>query len=165
MHHPAGGEVLVLAMDNDRHIQRRGVFQRPAHQGGIHDRFPVVGETDGAGVLEIPEFAEEGTFRLHGDRCNRIDICQAAFRRFSPDEFGHGPTVVDGIRVGHAGDGAEAARNGGLASGSDRLFVLVSRFPQMGVHIDQAGNDYLPAEIQYSQHRRAFPLSGEPSRF
>ena len=145
VHHPAGGEIPVLAVDDDRHVQRGGVFERPAHQGGVHDRFAVIGKADGAGILEIPEFGEGCALRLHADRRDGIDIGEAAFRGLSADEFGDGAAVVHGIRVGHAGDGGEAARDGGLASGGDRLLVFESRLPQVGVHVDQAGNDQFAA--------------------
>jgi len=141
VHGPAGGEGEILAVGHHGHSEGMGVFQRPAHDGAVHDGFAVIGKGDGPRLLEIPELRQGiplGTKRNGGDG---IDMDEVRLPGLAEDEFRYGAIVVDGIGIGHTGHGGEAPGGGGRASRGDGFLVFIARFPEMDMHIDETGGD------------------------
>ena len=65
------------------------------------------------------------------------------------DEPGHGRGIVHRIRVGHAGDARVPAGDGGPCTRGDIFLVLLAGFPQMNVHVQQAGDDPFAGGVHF----------------
>jgi hypothetical protein len=52
------------------------------------------------------------------------------------DELDAGLHINRRIRIGHADDGGKSARRGGPGPGGDRFRPFLTRFAEMGMHVD-----------------------------
>jgi len=141
VHGPAGGQGEILAVGNHRQSQGMGVFQRPAHDGAIHDGFAVVGKGDGSCFLEVPELRQGfplGTQRNGGDGINMDEVRLSGL---AEDEFRDGTVVIHGTGIGHTGHRGESADGGRRASRGNGFLVFIARLPEMDMHIDETGGD------------------------
>ena len=147
VHDPAGGEVPVLLVHDDRQAEHRRVLERPPHETGVHDGTAVVGHGHDARPVHLPDLGEPLALHAGRQRTDRVDARSARHPRPLQDELRHRRAVVHRVGVGHARQRGEAARERGRHAGRDRLFVFVARLAEVHVHVDQTGKHEEPAGI------------------
>ena len=76
-----------------------------------------------------------------GDRPNRKNIREACTLGLFDHKASDCGAVVYRIRVGHGADSCESAGYSGRGAARNRLFVFVTRFAQMHVHVDETRRD------------------------
>src|SRR5581483_10297478 len=108
------------------------------------DGAAVVGDGHAAGLTQFADVGQLLALLTARDGPNRVHARESGGSRLLENELGHTRVVVDGYGVRHARDGGEPAGDGGKRPGGDRLLVLLSRLPQVHVHIDQTGDDDEP---------------------
>ena len=135
----------------------RGVLQRPAHDQRIVHAAAVVGEHPhlGGRAGHRAQLRHPLAAQPDGDRADRVHVDEphlgAAAAHVQRDHVG----VDHGIGVGHREHRGEAAERGGSRARRDRLGLLAAGLPQVGVQVDEAGQQDEPVGVERV-------LGGEP---
>ena len=157
----ARGEPVVLGVLGDHGVERRGVLQRPAHDDGVVHAAAVVGEHPhpGAGGGHRAELGHPLTREADGDGADRVHVDQ-------PDLLAEAVHVLDDdggvghrVRVGHREDRGVAAERGGGRAGGDGLGLLTAGLAQVGVQVDEAGQQHEAVGVEGLRRR-----PGDPAR-
>jgi len=147
VHDGSLGHRVILAVIHDRQIKHPGVFHRTPHQIVRLHAIAVIGDRNNARPLERTDGSERLPFHSDGDAPGGID----ADNRVTGDDILHQldrPGIIrDRRRIGHAHDGGESARGGGLRAGGHRLLVRLTGLPEMDVDIHQAGTGDLAGRV------------------
>ena len=138
----SAADLAVLSEDD---VETEGVLHRPAHQLGVLDAGPVVGEQVHAGAGEFTERGELVASAADGDRPARVHIAQSRPDPGVANELDHAAGVGGWVGVGHRHHRRVATEGRSAAAGLDRLGILVARFPEVGVEIDEPGGHETPA--------------------
>ena len=166
VHHPAVAQIRIFFVRDHRNAQHRRVFQRPSHELRVPDRFSVVADPDASGGTKIGNLRQLFPFQSSAHRPDGIHATRAVPRRLGNDHLGHGALVVRRNRVGHRANCRVAAGDGGARSGGDRLLVLLPRFAEMRMQIDEAGNDHQSGGIDdFAGRAQLFPGVGDHAVF
>ena len=137
-------ERRLLAVQSQPPARRAGVLKSSAHQPGRTDRFAVVGEGRGAGAGQLAHLGQLLAGEPARDRRHEANRDQGLLLRLLDQRSEHGGAVDHRIGVRHRQDRAVAARGGGGAARSDRLFVLAARRAQVHVRIDEGRSQHEP---------------------
>ena len=154
VHVAAGAQVQVLAVIDDRQIERLRELHRAPHHARVHHRPAVVGDGDNAGRFHGADGGQFLAGAAFGDGADREDVDHRAAARPLHDVAGHGGAVVHRLGVGHAADGGEAAGRRGARAGLDGFGVLEARLAQVHVHVDEAGRHDQAGGIEHLRLRR-----------
>ncbi len=154
VHHAALAERGVLGVRDDRATERLRVLERPAEEGRVHHRPPVVGVRDAAGLGQLPELRQLPPREPARHRADGVHAHDAPGPRLREDVVRHGAGVVDRLRVGHARDRGEPARRRRPGAARDRLLVLLPRLPEVDVDVDESGGDHPPPGVDRLGARR-----------
>ena len=143
------GEGGVLAVLGDHAVEGPHVLQRPAHHPAVGDAVAVVGEDlhAGAGAVHQAELGQLGAGEALGDRADRHDVDQPGGAAEVEDALGGLGGVGDRVGVGHGEHGGVATDRRGPRAGGDRLDVLAARLAQVGVQVDEPGQQGQPVGI------------------
>ncbi len=128
-------------MFDDGHVEHARVLERASHQQRRRHRPAVVGNRDAARLLQLRDVGELFTPLPSRDRADRIHARQVRVRGLLEHVLRHAGVVVHRVGVGHARNGREAAGDGSGGTGRHGFLVLLSRLPQMHVHVDEPGTD------------------------
>ena len=131
----------VLAVLGDDPAEGPDVLQRPAHDPAVGDAAAVVGEDPHAGPRAVhePELGELDALEALGDRADRHDVDEPGGAAEVEDPLGRLGGVGDRGGVGHGEHRGVAADRRGPRAGGDRLGVLAARLAQVGVQVDEPG--------------------------
>ncbi len=141
VHHGTAGEGADFAVLGEDDVESAGVLHRPAHQQRVLYAGPVVGEQADAGIGELTERGELLTTATDRDAPAGIDVAEPGSDPCVTNELDDAASVGRRLGVGHRHHGRVAAEGGRAAARPDRLGILATRFPQMGVEVDEAGGD------------------------
>ena len=135
------GEGGVLAVLGDHAVEGPHVLQGPPHHPAVGHAVPVVGEDlrGGAGAVHQAELGELGALEALGDRADRHDVDQPGGQAEVEDPLGGLGGVGDRGGVGHGEHRRVATDRRGPRAGRDGLGVLAARLAQVGVQVDEAG--------------------------
>ena len=111
----------------DRDVERLSVLHRPAHESGVHDGVPVVGNTHRSGGDHLADGREPLTLLPHRDRTHRVDPRCPRGHTLSKNETHTRRVVHDRVRVRHGTHGGEATGRRRPRPCGNRLLVLASR--------------------------------------
>ena len=136
-HHPAAAQAVFLAVVNDGHGQVQGVGQGQAHQVRVGHRIAVIAVAHRAGCGQFLHLGQFPTFPALGYRADGEDAHYAVGLRPLLDQFHHRLIVNGRVGVGHTAQGGKPAPGGGPGAGGDGLLVLVPRFPEVGVEVNE----------------------------
>jgi hypothetical protein len=136
---------VVLGMVDDRQPEGAGVREGVAQDRRRPNRRSVVGEPDDPGVGQLAERRQRlaGPSDCHGAVCQQLDG-RAGGRRGRADQCQDARLIDGRRRVGHRADGGESAVGRRRQPGRDGLGILVARFAQMRVQVDEPGRDHDP---------------------
>ena len=76
------------------------------------------------------------------DRADRVHVDQPDLLAAAPHVLDDDGGVGHRVGVGHREHGGVAAARGGPGAGLDRLGLLAARLPQVGVQVDEAGQQH-----------------------
>ena len=143
------GEPRLLRVLGDDPVERLDVLQRPAHQHRVGDALAVVGEDPhpGGRVGHRTELGELLAGQADGDGTDREDVAVTGLAAEPPDLLHDAGGVGDRVGVGHRVHGGEPAERRGLGAGVDGLGVLAPRLTQVGVQVDQPGQQDRAAAV------------------
>ncbi|CKT75507.1 Uncharacterised protein [Mycobacterium tuberculosis] len=136
-------------MLGDQHAQTGGIFQGAAHDQRVMHADPVVGEhphLGGAGVHHA-HLGQLGSGQPDGDRADGVHVDQADLLAAVPDVVGDHRAVGHGVGVGHREHRGVAAQSGRGRTGFDVLGILAARLAQMGVQIDEPGQQHVSGGV------------------
>ena len=184
--HSAHRESGFLGMLGDQHAQTGRVLQRsPHHQRVVHAQ-PVVGEQTHLCQTgsHQPHLGELAALETHRHRTDRMHIAQTDLLAALPDVVGDDRAVGDRIGVGHREHRGVAAESRCCRTGFDILGILPPRFAEMGMQVDQSGQQHLTGRIDHlgviaggerrtdlrdltigDQHVNLVPLAVKPDTF
>ena len=158
------GQPRVLRVLGDDRVERLDVLERAAHQPGVVHAVAVVGEHPDRGAPSGPWCRS----RRAVSPASPCDTAPTGRTSTSPasraeprhllDDLGG---VGDRVGVGHRVHGGEAAERGGRRAGRDGLGVLAARLAQVGVQVDEAGQQHQPVAVDLACRRTA---GGRPRR-
>lgn len=100
--------------------------------------------TPAGGVVHGAELGELLALQADGDGADGLDVAVAGLLAEPVDLLDDTGGVGDRVGVGHGEDGGVAAGGGGAGAGEDGLGVLAAGLAQVGVEVDQAGQQDLP---------------------
>ena len=160
VHLGALGQPRLLGVLGDDAVERLHVLQRAAHDHRVVDALAVVGEDPdaGGGVVHRAQLGELLALQADGDGADRLHVAVAGLPAEPPDLLDDAGGVGDREGVGHGVDGGVAAEGGGAGAGEDGLGVLAAGLAQVGVEVDQAGQQDLPVGVD----RRSAPSASRP---
>ncbi len=141
VHVGEGRERMILAVLDDRHVEHARVLQRASHDAGRHDAHAIVADADRAGLAQLGHLRQLLTLLTHRDRRNRMELRSVELGRPPQHQLGHRSRVVDRLRVRHHAHVGVSARRRRRQPGGDILLVLVARLSQMGVEVDEGGQE------------------------
>ena len=145
----ADREPRLLGVLGDQHAQAARVLKRAPHDQRIVDADAVVGEhphlTDPCG--HHSHLGELGACQSDGHRPDRMHVDQSDLLPAVPDVIGDHRTVGDGVRVRHREHRGVATECRCCRTGFDVLGVLATRLAEMGVQVDETGQQYVPARV------------------
>lgn len=95
--------------------------------------------TPSGGVVHGAEFGELLPLQADGDGADGLHVAVAGLLAEPVDLLDDTGGVGDRVGVGHGEDGRESAGGGGTGAGEDGLGVLAAGLAQMGVQVDEAG--------------------------
>ncbi len=155
VHLGALGQPGLLRVLGDDTVEGLHVLQRAAHHHRVVDALAVVGEDPdaGRGLVHGAELGELLALQADGDGADRLDVAVAGLLAQPPDLLDHTGGVGHREGVGHRVDGGEAALGGGAGAGEDGLGVLTAGLAQVGVQVDQAGQDDQPGGVDLDVRR------------
>jgi hypothetical protein len=133
----------------DHPVERLHVLQRPAHQPRVGDAVAVVGEDPypGGRVGHRAQLGEPFPGQPDGHRADRLYVHQPGLPAEPPDLFDHARGVGDRVGVGHGAHRRVPAGRRGPGAGLDRLRIFAPRLAQVGVQVDEAGQDDQPGRV------------------
>ena len=145
-----------------------GVLEREAHEPGVHDRAPVVGDGHGAGLDHLADQRQALARAADGDAPDRVDARrpgpQALRRRTKPTAAG---SSMGGSVFGMAHTAVKPPAAAAAAPGGDRLLVLAAR-ARAGARARRSGPASRPCRLQSMTRAprapRRPPRSRRPSR-
>lgn len=137
-------EGRIFAVLDHRHVEHARVFERATREERRGHRMPIVGHRDTAGLAKLRNVGQLLALLPARDRADRIDPRQPGLGRLLEDEARDAGVVVHRIRVGHARDGGEPARDRRVDTRGHRFLVLLPRLAQVHVHVDEARADDEP---------------------
>ncbi|MDF9802525.1 hypothetical protein M2436_001072 [Streptomyces sp. HB372] len=151
VHLGALGEAGLLGVLGDDAVEGLHVLQGAAHDHRVVDALAVVGEDlhPGGGVVHRAELGELLALQADGDGAHGLHVAVAGLLAEPPDLLDDAGGVGDGEGVGHGVHGGEAADGRGPGAGEDGLGVLAAGLAQMGVQVDQAGQQDLPLGLDH----------------
>ena len=112
---------------------------------------PIVGEhpyLPGAGIHHA-HLGELSSGQAHGDRADRVDVDQPDLLAAVPDVVGDDWAVGDRVGVGHREHRGIATQSRCRRAGFDVLGVLAARLAQVGVQVDEAGQQDLAGGVDH----------------
>ena len=138
-------------MLGDHAVEGLDVLQCPAHEHGVPDAVPVVGEDPDARrrVRHCAQLREPLAAQADRDRTDRCDVAPARLSAQPPDLLDHSRRVGDGIGVGHRVDRGIAPQRGAGGAALDRLGVLATWLAQVRVQVDQPGKRDQPVGVDH----------------
>ena len=141
VHLGALGEPGLLGVLGDDAVERLHVLQRAAHDHRVVDALAVVGEDPhpGGGVVHGAQLGELLALQADGDGADRLHVAVAGLPAEPPDLLDDAGGVGDREGVGHGVHGGVAAAGGGPGAGEHGLGVLAAGLAQVGVQVDEAG--------------------------
>ena len=134
-------QTAILGVHDHRRIDQRRILEHPPHHPCVHDRRAVVAEGDRSGVAQRDHLRHHLAREPARRRRDRPDPRERFLLRAIEDVHRDRRVVVDRIRVRHAGNLGEAARDGGGTPAAEILLVLLAGRAQMGVQIDEPRDD------------------------
>ena len=163
VHLGALGQARVLGVLGDHAVEGLHVLQRAPHQHRVVHALAVVAEhaDAGAGVRHRVELGEALALEAHGDRADGADGAPAGGLAAHRDLLDHARGVRDGGRVGHGVHGGEAAAGGGAGAGLDGLGLLAAGLAQVGVEVDQTGEDHAALGVDHLDAVRHLELAAD----
>lgn len=148
--HEAVGEGLFLTVADDGEVEEARVLHGLEEKLGVRDRFSVVGDGDDTGRVHLPHLGEVLPFEPLGDGPAGKDADHAFRAGLLHDVLGDGLVVIDGVCVGHADDGSEAAPGCGHGACPDGLLPLETGLPQVGMDVNEAGRHHETFRIDHA---------------
>ena len=145
-------------MIDDRHAEHARVLERATHQQCGRNRPAIVGKRDAPGMSLFAELGELLAFRSDRHRADRIHARATRLGGLLQNELGDAGVIVHRLGVRHARDRGEPAGDRRCGSGRDRLLVLLARFAEVHVDVDQPGR-HDPAALHF-EHVRAVRRAG-----
>ncbi len=127
VHHAVLGERRLLKMMDDERTEILGVGEHVPHHLGVGEARLAVGEGDGSGVAQETDLGHLLALQALGHRRHGMHVDARGVTRAAHDEVDQRHVVDDGLGIGHADDGGDAAGSRGPASGGQRLAVLMPR--------------------------------------
>lgn len=151
VHLGALGQAGLLGVLGDDAAEGLHVLQGAAHDHRVVDALAVVGEDgDARGrVVHRAELGELLALQADGDGADGLHVAVAVLAAQAPDLLDDARGVGDREGVGHGEHRGVAAARGGPGAGQDGLGVLAARLAQMGVEVDQAGEQDLPVGLDH----------------
>lgn len=145
VHLGALGEAGFLGVLRDDAVEGLHVLQRTAHDHRVVDALAVVGEDfhSGGRIVHGAELGELLALQADSDGADRLHVAVAGLLAEPPDLLDDTGGVGDREGVGHGMHGGEATDGRRLRPGEDGLGVLAAGLAQVGVEVDQAGQQDL----------------------
>ena len=140
-------EMFVLLVGDDGNVEPGGVFQRPAHDFGVHHRQTVVAESHAATCLQGSKITEFFALHALGEGSQREVSAEPRGVGLGEHQFGDGHGVVGGPRVGHGADRGKSTGDGGARARFDGFFSCLPRFTEMHVKVNESRREQLAASI------------------
>ena len=143
------GEARLFGVLRDQDAETGGVLESTAHDQWIVDADSVVGEhpdLPGAGGHHA-HLGELGACQPHRDRADGMHVDEADLLAAVPDVVGDDRAVGDRIGVGHREHGGVSAQSRCCRTGFDILGIFPAGLAQMGVQIDEAGQQDLAGGV------------------
>ena len=146
VHLRALGEARLLRVLGHYAVERLDVLQRATHEDRVVHALAVVGEDAdaGGGVRHGAELGELLAAQAHGHRADGVHVDPAGLLAEPVDLLDDARGVLRRRRVGHGVHGGEPARRGGAGAGEHRLGVLPAGLAQVGVQVDEPGQEHVP---------------------
>jgi len=147
----AGGEPGLLGVLGDHSVEGPDVLQGAAHQGGVGHAGTVVTEhphTRGR-VGHRAELGQLRTRPSHRDRTDRRHIDQPGLAAEPPHLLDDACGVGGRVGVGHGEHRGVPAERGRRRPGRHGLGILAARFAQVGVQVDQAGQQHRAGSVDH----------------
>jgi hypothetical protein len=143
------GQPRILGVLGDDPVERAHVLQGAPHQPPIGDAVSVVGEHPDTGrrARHQPELGQLGAGQLLAHGADRDHLGRAVAAAEGPEVLGRLGRVGHRAGVGHGQHCGEAATGRRPGPGGHRLGVLTTRFPQVGVQVDQTRQRDQPAGV------------------
>ncbi len=138
-------------MLGDDAVERLHVLQGAAHDHRVVDALAVVGEDlhSGGRIVHGAELGELLALQADGDGADGLHVAVAGLLAEPPDLLDDTGGVGDREGVGHGVHGGEAADRRGLGAGQDGLGVLAAGLAQVGVEVDEAGQQDLARRLDH----------------
>ena len=149
VHHAVLGERRLFQMMDDERAEILGVGEHVPHHLGVGEARLAVGEGDGAGVAQETDLGHLLALQALGHRRHGMHVDARRVARAAHDEVDQRHVVDDGLGIGHADDGGDAAGGRGPARGGQRLAVLVPRLAGEHQHVDEAGSEHMTAAVDH----------------
>lgn len=143
VHLGALGEAGLLGVLGDDAAEGLHVLQGAAHDHGVVHALAVVGEDGDArgGLVHGAQLGELLALQADGDRADGLHVAVTGLLAQAPDLLDDAGGVGDREGVRHGEHGGVAAGGGGAGAGEDGLGVLAAGLAQVGVQVDEAGED------------------------
>ena len=132
--------------------------KRTTHHQRVVHADAVVGEHAHLGRARghHSHLGELGSGQSHGDRADRVHVDQADLLAAVPHVVGDHRAVRHRRGVGHREDCGVAAQSCCGRTGFDVFGVFAARFAQVGVQVDEAGQQDLAGGVDRRRHRRGW---------
>ncbi len=140
-------QVVVLAVAHDHAAKLAGVVHDAAHHARALHAVAVIGEGDHAVGNHVAHVGEHFAGEVLRAAARHVHAARAGRRRNGLDVLDRHRVVDDRVGVGHRADRREAAVGRGARAGFDVFLLLEAGLAQMHVHVDQAGDDDLAAQV------------------
>ncbi len=143
----SASQARFLGMLEDKLIEAAGIGQHPAHDQRVGDRLDPVGEADlaiGRQEADLSQFAAGQTLGRGGVG---VDLGELHFAGAAGEKLDDRDVIDRRLGVGQRHHRGDPTGSGGLTAALDRLHVLGAGLAQLDAHVDEAGREAEPREI------------------
>ena len=138
VHDAVTGQHAVLAMRQHRQAEHAAVFHGAAHQPGAGDALRAIRQGHDAGLVHAADFGQRLALQDRGRGADRVEPGAAGHAGAPQNVFGYRRRVVHRLGIRHHRHRGEATGSSGGQPAGYRLPVLVARFAEVDVHVDEA---------------------------
>ena len=135
------------AVGNQGRVKACHIFGRVHQEAAAVYVMTVVGKSHRAFFQHIAHFRQFLAFFVLTDGTDDFHVHIAFLRGPFFDTADHNGSGNSRFRVGHAGDGGDAAGRCRHGTGADAFLGFQARLPQMGMHVDEAGSYYFARSV------------------